>query len=163
MSSVRPRSFKMKLRGVGLWARPVHTISIAAHLVSWTRRAASGSWVRVAAPASSSAACLTQCRTWNLLHRRMYRVRGCTCLRRCIHTDYPSVSVNDVSKEAPIFNVCVQKDYFSAFLTISVSVSQQQCVVRGCPRCKTSHSLAPGSWVALLLLQAAGPGWLTSS
>ena len=29
-------------------------------------------------------------------------------------------------------------------LTISVSLSQQQCVVRGHPQCKTSHSPAPG-------------------
>lgn len=75
MSSVRPRNFKMKLSGVGLWARLVLTISIAVYLVTWTRRPASGSWVRVAVPVSSNAACLTQCRAWNLLHRRMYRVR----------------------------------------------------------------------------------------
>lgn len=41
--------------------------------------------------------------------------------------------------------------------------SQQQCVARDCLWCRTSHSLALESWVALLPLQAAGPGWSTCS
>lgn len=46
---------------------------------------------------------------------------------------------------------------------ISVSLCQQDCVVRGRPRCQTSPGLVPGLWAVPLLLQAAGPGWSTCS
>lgn len=52
---------------------------------------------------------------------------------------------------------------FTHLLTISISVSKQQCAVRGCRLCRMSPSLAPGLWAALLLLRAAGPGWSTCS
>lgn len=168
-SLVRPRSCKMKQSAVGLWARLVHTTSTAAHLVNWTRRAASGSWVRAAVPVSSSAASWTPCRTWNLPHRHMHRVRRCIS-QRTIHTDYSHISLghnNDILSTSSIwlyFSIFVHKqNHFLRFLTTRVSPSQQQSVVRGQPQCKISRSLAPGLWVAPQLLWAAGPGWSTCS
>lgn len=108
--------------------------------------------MRVAAPVSFSAACLIQCRTWNLLHRRMYRVRACTCepVRR---------------REAPIFNICKPKDYFSAILTTSVSVPAAVCgqrlssvqnITQPRSRIVGGSPAPPGSWPWLVNLQLDG-------
>jgi len=138
MSSVRPRNFKMKLSGVGLWARCVHTISIAAQLVNWTKRVASGSWDRVAVPVSSSAACWTRCRSWNLLHSRVHRVRASICSQKSIHA---FILIKSATKEEwgsfdklQAFNV-LKKTGCNCSCWPSVSLCQQQCAGGGRPRC----------------------------
>lgn len=128
--------------------------SIAVRLVNWTRRAALGSWVRVAAPVSSSAACLTPCRTWNLLHRRMHRVRG---------KKYSSIQVILLSPSsgAP---VCIQKSYFSALndhRCVSAAVCGQRLptvenITQPRSRIVGGSPAPPGSWPWLVNLQLDG-------
>lgn len=124
----------------------MRTISIVANQVNWTRRAASGSWVRAAAPVFFSAACLTQCRIWNLPRRRMFRVRGKKYL--CIHINYPPVSVIDV-REGSMYSMLI-------FKLLSPSSSVWSEVVHGAKR--HTASLQDRGWLSSSSRQLAMAG-----